>query len=99
MRRRDFTVNAIARRLADGTLVDPCGGRADLERGVLRTVSPSSFAEDPLRIVRGLRFVSQLGLEPDEDTLRQMREEAAAIWLVSGERLGDELAKLLLGDA
>ena len=97
MRRRDFTVNAMARRLADGTLVDPLGGRADLERGILRTVSPRSFQEDPLRIVRGLRFVSQLGLDPDDDTRRQMREEAPAVRLVSGERLGDETAKLLLG--
>jgi putative nucleotidyltransferase with HDIG domain len=103
--RRDFTVNAMARRLADGTLVDPFDGRADLERGVLRTVSESSFAEDPLRLVRGLRFVSQLGLEPDEETRRQMREEASAVRLVSGERIGGgiaadglgELSKLLLG--
>src|SRR5256885_3910744 len=63
MRRRDFTVNAMARRLEDGTIVDPLDGRRDLERRVLRTVSPTSFAEDPLRLVRGLRFVSQLGFE------------------------------------
>jgi len=105
MRRRDFTINAMAKRLADDTLVDPFGGEEDLRRGVLRTVSPSSFAEDPLRLVRGLRFVSQLGLEPDEETLRQMREEAGAVRLVSGERIGGglaadgmgELSKLLLG--
>jgi tRNA nucleotidyltransferase (CCA-adding enzyme) len=105
LRRRDFTVNAMARRLADGTLVDPLGGRSDLKRRVLRTVSPRSFAEDPLRLVRGLRFVSQLDLEPDEDTLAQMREEAASVALVSGERVGGglaadglgELSKLLLG--
>jgi tRNA nucleotidyltransferase (CCA-adding enzyme) len=105
MRRRDFTINAIARRLEGGTIVDPVNGRADLERGVLRTVSPSSFAEDPLRLVRGLRFVSQLGFDPDEETLRQMREEAASVKLVSGERVGGglaadglgELSKLLLG--
>lgn len=103
--RRDFTVNAMARRLADGTLVDPYGGRADLEAGTLRTVTPSSFAEDPLRLVRGLRFVSQLGLEPEPQTLAQMREEAASVELVSGERIGGglasdgmgELSKLLLG--
>ncbi len=105
LERRDFTVNAMARRLADGVLVDPRGGRADLQAKTLRTVSPSSFAEDPLRLVRGLRFVSQLGLEPDESTLAQMREEAASVALVSGERIGGglaadglgELSKLLLG--
>jgi len=103
--RRDFTINAMARRLADGTLVDPYGGEADLAQGVLRTVTPASFAEDPLRLVRGLRFVSQLGLEPDESTLAQMRDDAAGIELVSGERIGGgitadglgELSKLLLG--
>src|SRR5438309_9041771 len=52
MRRRDFTVNAMARRLSTDELVDPLNGRADLEKGVLRTVSPQSFAEDPLRLVR-----------------------------------------------
>ena len=97
MARRDFTVNAIARRLETGDLVDPFNGQQDLQDGVLRTVGPRSFAEDPLRIVRGLRLVSQLGLTPDESTLQQMREEAGSVRLVSSERLGDELAKLLLG--
>jgi tRNA nucleotidyltransferase (CCA-adding enzyme) len=105
MRRRDFTVNAMARRLATGELVDPVGGRKDLEERVLRTVSESSFAEDPLRLVRALRFVSQLGFEPDPSTVRQMREEAESVRLVSGERIGGglaadglgELSRLLLG--
>jgi len=97
MARRDFTVNAIARRLETDELVDPFGGEEDLRNGVLRTVSRRSFAEDPLRIVRGLRLVSQLDLTPDEATLAQMRDEAGNVRLVSGERLGDELARLLLG--
>ena len=67
--------------------------------------SPTSFRDDPLRIVRGLRFVSQLGFDPDEDTLRQMREWAPQLEHVSGERIGGglaadgigELSKLLLG--
>jgi tRNA nucleotidyltransferase (CCA-adding enzyme) len=105
MGRRDFTVNAMARRLETGELVDPFRGQADLKNGVLRTVRPRSFAEDPLRLVRGLRLVSQLGLEPDAETLQQMRDEAASVALVSGERVGGgigadgmgELSKLLLG--
>ena len=105
MRRRDFTVNAIARRLSTGEIVDPLDGREDIKRRVLRTVSPSSFAEDPLRLVRALRFVSQLGFDLDEETLQQMRAEAKAVRLVSGERVGGglaadgmgELSKLLLG--
>jgi tRNA nucleotidyltransferase/poly(A) polymerase len=97
MARRDFTVNAIARRLETGELVDPFNGAEDLRNGVLRAVSRRSFAEDPLRILRGLRLVSQVGLTPDETTLQQMRDEAGSVRLVSGERLGEELAKLLLG--
>ena len=105
MARRDFTVNAMARRLETGELVDPFAGERDLKAGVLRTVRPRSFAEDPLRLVRGLRLVSQLGLEPDEETLEQLREEAESVRLVSGERVGGglhsdglgELSKLLLG--
>jgi tRNA nucleotidyltransferase (CCA-adding enzyme) len=105
MRRRDFTVNAMARRLETGELVDPLDGRGDLEKRRLRTVSPQSFREDPLRLIRALRFVSQLGFEPDETLLEQMREEASGIEFVSGERIGGglaadglgELSKLLLG--
>jgi tRNA nucleotidyltransferase/poly(A) polymerase len=105
MRRRDFTINAIAKRLADGVIVDPFGGEQDLRAGLLRTVTPASFSEDPLRIVRGLRFVSELDLDPVEETLEQMREHAASVALVSGERVGGglaadglgELSRLLLG--
>jgi tRNA nucleotidyltransferase (CCA-adding enzyme) len=105
MRRRDFTVNAMAKRLATGELVDPLGGAGDLARRMLRTVSPRSFEEDPLRLLRGLRFVSQLGFDPEEQTLAQMRDNAASIRLVSAERIGGglhadglgELSRLLLG--
>src|SRR4051812_20468548 len=105
MERRDFTINAIAKRLETQEILDPLDGRGDLERGVLRTTSPTSFRDDPLRIVRGLRFVSELGLDPDEQTLAQMREWAPQVQLVSAERIGGglaadgqgELSKLLLG--
>ena len=105
MARRDFTVNALARRLSTGELVDPFDGADDLRRGVLRTVSPTSFREDPLRIVRGLRLVSEYDLTPDDATLAQMREHAQQVALVSGERIGGgleadgmgELSRLLLG--
>ena len=105
LRRRDFTVNAMARRVDGGDLVDPFGGQEDLDNRVLRTVSPRSFAEDPLRLVRGLRLVSQLDLAPDDETQRQMIDEAASVTHVSAERIGGglaadgmgELSKLLLG--
>jgi tRNA nucleotidyltransferase (CCA-adding enzyme) len=105
MRRRDFTVNAIAKRLSTGELVDPLDGQVDLRKRVLRTVSSTSFAEDPLRLVRALRFVAQFDFDLDDATMRQMRGEAAGIELVSAERIGGglaadgmgELSKLLLG--
>ena len=105
MARRDFTVNAMARRLATGELVDPFGGRAHLERRELHTVSADSFREDPLRILRGLRLLSQLSFTVSEETVAQMRAEAAGLRHVSGERIGGgleadgmgELSKLLLG--
>jgi poly(A) polymerase/tRNA nucleotidyltransferase (CCA-adding enzyme) len=105
MERRDFTINAIAKRLETGELLDPLGGQADLRRQVLRTTSPTSFRDDPLRIVRGLRFISELDLEPEPATLAQMRAWAPQVRLVSGERIGGglaadgrgELSKLLLG--
>jgi tRNA nucleotidyltransferase (CCA-adding enzyme) len=105
MRRRDFTINAIAKRLATGEVLDPFGGEQDLRARLLRTVTPASFSEDPLRIVRGLRLVSELDLNPVDETLAQMREHAASIAMVSGERVGGglaadglgELSRLLLG--
>ena len=106
MERRDFTINAIAQRLETGELLDPARrpGRPGARRAP-DDVSPTSFRDDPLRIVRGLRFVSELGLDPDEETLAQMREWAPQVRLVSAERIGGglaadgqgELSKLLLG--
>ncbi len=105
MARRDFTINAMARRLSTGELVDPFGGLADLARRELRTVSEQSFREDPLRILRGLRLVSQLGFTPTGSTLAAMRLNAGGMRHVSAERIGGglaadgmgELSKLLLG--
>jgi tRNA nucleotidyltransferase (CCA-adding enzyme) len=105
MGRRDFTVNAMAKRLETGELVDPFGGVADLSRRELRTVSPTSFEEDPLRLLRGLRLVSQLGFDVAGETLVQMRLDARRLRHVSAERVGGglgadglgELSRLLLG--
>jgi tRNA nucleotidyltransferase (CCA-adding enzyme) len=105
MGRRDFTVNAMARRLEAGELVDPFGGVADVARRELRTVRPTSFREDPLRLLRGLRLVSQLGFSVGGETLAQMRIDADGLRHVSAERIGGgiatdelgELSRLLLG--
>ncbi len=67
LRRRDFTVNAMAAELSSGAflLVDPLGGRRDLQRRRLRVLHPLSFVEDPTRIFRAARYGARLGLTPD----------------------------------
>ena len=97
--RRDFTINAMALRLPSGALEDPFGGMADLAAGLIRTPgSPAdSFDDDPLRMMRAARFVSQLGFAIDGPTLTAIAEQAERIAIVSAERVRDELVKLLMG--
>ena len=96
--RRDFTVNAMAMGLG-GDVVDLYGGRADLEKGVIRAVGEPRrrFTEDALRILRAFRFASKLGFEIEEKTLGAASELASRLSLVSRERIFAELEKLLLG--
>ena len=97
--RRDFTINAMALRLPDLTFVDPHGGLADLEAGVLRTPSSPqvSFGDDPLRMMRAARFVAQLGVVPAPEVYAAMHDMVASLGIVSVERIRDELVKLVLG--
>ena len=100
LRRRDFTVNAMAIRLPERVFIDPYGGFADLATGSLRTPSTPevSFSDDPLRMLRAARFAARLGLVPDPDVVAAMTAMAERITIVSAERIRDELTKLLLGD-
>jgi poly(A) polymerase len=97
--RRDFTVNAMAVRLPSLEFVDPFDGLQDLAGELLRTpVEPAqSFDDDPLRMMRAVRFVSQLGFTIEDRTAAAIRELAARIEIVSAERIRDELVKLLIG--
>ncbi|MGG7510644.1 CCA tRNA nucleotidyltransferase [Plantibacter sp. YIM 135249] len=101
LRRRDFTVNSMALRVPQVTLVDPSGGVEDLVAGVLRTPSSpeTSFGDDPLRMLRGARFASQLGFRPDDDVVAAMEAMRDTIGIVSAERIQTELSKLLLTDS
>ena len=93
LRRRDLTINAIARG-EDGSVVDPFGGREDLRRGILRHVS-EAFAEDPVRILRVARFAARFGFEVAPETmalLRRMVESGEADHLVP-ERVWQEIAR------
>jgi tRNA nucleotidyltransferase (CCA-adding enzyme) len=95
--RRDFTVNAIALTLPGETLLDPHGGRADLEAGIIRVLHDGSFVDDPTRLLRALRYEARLGAKLDEHTEKLAREaiEARALDTVSGKRIRDELLDLL----
>jgi poly(A) polymerase len=100
--RRDFTVNAMAVSLGpDRTVTDPFGGLGDLMRRRLRTPGPAvdSFADDPLRMLRAVRFVAQLGLTPEDDVVAAMTELAGQLGRITAERVQAELSKTLLQDS
>lgn len=97
--RRDFTINAFAENAYTGERLDPYGGEADLRSRVIRAVGEPAnrFREDPLRILRGLRFASQLDFDIDPATFEGMRETVSLIATLSQERVTTELDKLLQG--
>jgi poly(A) polymerase len=105
--RRDFTVNALARALPEPSLaaltapagpelIDPLGGRADLEARILRVLGRSAYESDPLRPLRLARFAAELGFAPDSDTERLTLEAAPRVAEASGERIFAELSRLMI---
>ena len=99
-RRRDFTVNALAVCLNNdrlGELIDPFGGIRDLDAGILRTpLDPDiTFSDDPLRMMRAVRFASQLGFRIADDTFEAIGRNAKRIEIVSAERITTELNKIM----
>jgi poly(A) polymerase len=101
LRRRDFTMNAMALSVPGQVFTDPFGGLADLARGVLRTpgTPEESFADDPLRMLRAARFVSTLEVKVAPEVRAAMTAMAGEIGRISVERVQVELTKLLLGAA
>ncbi len=97
--RRDFTINAMALS-ADGALIDPEGGRADLDAGVIRAVGDpdARFVDDPLRIVRAIRFAAVLDFGFDQATFDAASRHRALLDTVSTERFRAELDKILASD-
>ncbi len=95
LQRRDFTINAMAMGYETGRLIDPYGGQKDLQEKILRQVSPQSFEEDPLRLLRAVQFTARLHLQIEPETWKAMQRHAALIETVSAERVTEEIGKLL----
>ena len=97
--RRDFTINALARDPLNGDIIDLFGGRHDLEAHILRAVGnepDKRFDEDPLRLLRAVRFASQLDFTIEPETRRSILRQAAKLQKISRERIRDEMNKLLI---
>jgi tRNA nucleotidyltransferase (CCA-adding enzyme) len=102
LRRRDFTANALAQEISSdgslGPIIDPFGGQADIEQKILRMTSPEMIAEDPLRILRGLRRVAIDQFSVDPQTAEQFAAHATAISQLSVERVFQELNGIIAAD-
>jgi tRNA nucleotidyltransferase (CCA-adding enzyme) len=98
LQRRDFTCNSMAVNLATAELTDPYQGVMDTREGVLRTVNPDAFAEDPSRLLRALAMVSQHGLEPDHELREMLKENAYRTKQVKGNANVNHLDKIFGGE-
>jgi poly(A) polymerase len=96
--RRDFTVNAMARPREGGELIDPLGGRADLEARTLRVLGAAAYEQDPLRPLRLARLVAELGFAPDPETERLTAAAAPRVTQAAGERVFGELRRLVIAE-
>ena len=99
--RRDFTINALAIRLSGndfGKLVDPFGGICDLQNRIIKTpLAPDiTFSDDPLRMMRAVRFATQLGFTIESETFEAIKRNATRLEIISKERIADELQKIMV---
>ncbi len=94
LKRRDFTINAMARQFPSGPLLDPFRGQKDLRSRVLRACSEKAFPDDPLRVVRAFRFAAQLQSKIEPKTLGWVRKHRKGLEKVSAERIREEMVRL-----
>ena len=95
LKRRDFTINAMARPLDSDELVDPLSGQADLRNRQLRMTSEDSFIDDPLRMLRAVQFAARFEFKIEPETFEAIKSNAHLMATVSAERIAEELTKLL----
>jgi tRNA nucleotidyltransferase (CCA-adding enzyme) len=98
LRRRDFRMNMIARRVADDAVVDPYGGIEDIRFGRIDIVDEATFEEDPLRMLRAAQFAARFVYEITDRTHAAISTSAALVTTVSAERIGEEFAKLMAAE-
>ncbi|MDI6827994.1 MAG: HD domain-containing protein, partial [Armatimonadota bacterium] len=99
--RRDFTINTLLKNLHTGEILDLTGkGKADIEAKIIRTPTDPdiTFFDDPLRMLRAIRFAVRLGFDIDEQTWKAMARNAPRLAIISAERIRDEFVKILLSD-
>ncbi len=97
LRRRDFTINAIAINLKNNEIIDINDGQKDLRHGIIRSISEKNIIDDPLRILRGYRFAATLGFEIEEETINQFQKHKNLITKPAVERINYEIMKLFQG--
>ncbi|RYM30803.1 HD domain-containing protein [Brumimicrobium glaciale] len=102
-KRRDFSINALALSLHEdnfGDLIDPFNGIEDLEKGIIRTpLDPeTTYSDDPLRMLRAIRFATQLDFKIEIKSLNAIKENAERLSIISAERISEELNKIILSD-
>lgn len=99
LRRRDFSVNALAIQLspseASGRLLDVCGGKDDLKRGLIRALHDQSFVDDPTRVLRALRYAERLGFELESNTALCLQAALPCLTRATGQRLRNEIDLIL----
>jgi tRNA nucleotidyltransferase (CCA-adding enzyme) len=95
LERRDFTINSIAINVQSGEIIDPFDGLLDIRWKKLRATNKNTFIEDPLRILRGIQFAARFGYQIDLSTRELMKQNSHLIKGISGERILDELMKII----
>lgn len=98
LERRDFTINSVAIKVISMEVLDPYDGIQDIELRIIRATNPKAFIDDPLRIIRGIQFAARFDYRIERETLKLMKENSHLIKNITGERIMEELMKIVKKD-